>query len=249
MPTICLIEGFNSFLNGCVAMYLLVALSLVRYSTTASSSLSIYFQRQLEERSVHIVVLCFVIGGVWAVPPVFGRMSSYTPEGLGFHCGLDWFDRSLASRIYFFVLFVGVFFVPITIVIYVNIHIKQTVYRLTHIQSSVLLELHPKFTGERMRRHVSAVLGEKQDRRLRRLQEDRHFVVATGISVIIYIIAWTPYSLVALSQVFGDDSSLYSPWLMTTCALLAKLSMVTNPVIYTIILNSHDMLAGTQSPL
>lgn len=240
--SICLIEGFNSFLNGCIAMYMLVALSIVRYFTTAKSSVSIAFQRQLEQRNLYIVGLCIIFGGIWAIPPLFGHMSAYSPEGLGFHCGLDWFDRTLAGRIYFFLLFLGVFFIPIIIVIYVNIYIQRTVYRLTHMRPSILLELNTDVNEEFVRRHVSDVCYEKESRRLHRLYEDRRFVVATGISIVIYIIAWTPYSVVALAQVFGDQFSIYNPWLMTTCALLAKLSMITNPIIYTIILKSHDMI-------
>ncbi|CAF1548230.1 unnamed protein product [Adineta steineri] len=240
---ICHIEGFNSFFNGCLAMYMLVALSIVRYSTTANSSLSTNFQRQLEQRSVHILIICFILSGVWAVPPLFGRMSAYAPEGLGFHCGLDWFDRSLPGRIYFFLLFVGVFFIPIIIVIYVNVYIHRTIYRLTHLQPSIVLELQPNDDEERMRRHVSDSLYDKENRRLHRLHEDRRFVVATAISVVIYIIAWTPYSIVAVAQVFGDRFFLYNPWIMTTCAVLAKLSMITNPVIYVMILKGHDIVS------
>lgn len=240
IPLICQIEGFNSFLNGCAAMYMLVALSIVRYATTANSPMSIRFQRQLEQHNFYFVIICFLISGVWAVPPIYGRMSAYAPEGLGFHCGLDWFDRSSAGRIYFFHLFIGVFFIPIIIVIYINIYIHRTVYRLTHFKPSIVLELYPIHGEYYMRRHVSDTLNDKENRRLHRLQEDRRFVLATGISVIIYIIAWTPYSAVALAQVFGDRFSPNNPWIMTTCAVLAKLSMITNPIIYIIILKGHD---------
>jgi len=239
IPSICRIEGFNSFFNGCAAMYMLVALSIVRYATTANSSMSIRFQRQLEEHNLYLVIICLLMSCVWTVPPLFGYMSAYAPEGLGFHCGLDWFDRSLPGRIYFFLLFLGVFFIPITIVIHINIYIHRTVYRLTHLKPSILLELYPIHGEYYMRRHVSDILNEKENRRLHRLQEDRRFVLATGISVIIYIIAWTPYSVVALAQVFGARFSLHTPWLMTTCALIAKLSMITNPIIYIIILRGH----------
>jgi hypothetical protein len=239
IPFVCRIEGFNSFLNGCAAMYMLVALSIVRYATTANSSISINFQRRLEKHNFYPVIICFVLSSIWAGPPILGRMSAYAPEGLGFHCGLDWFDQSLAGRIYFFLLFIGVFFIPIIIVIYVNIYIHRIVYRLTHFKPSVLLELYPIEGRFCMRRHISDTLYDKENRRLHRLLEDHRFVLATGISVIIYIIAWTPYSVVALAQVFGARFSLHTPWLMTTCALLAKLSMIINPIIYIIILRGH----------
>jgi hypothetical protein len=240
ITVICRIEGFNSFLNGCITMYMLGALSIVRYATTANSSMSLHFQRQLEEHNLYPVIISFILSGVWAIPPLFGRMSAYAPEGLGFHCGLDWFDRSLAGRIYFFLLFVGVFLIPLAIVIYVNVYIQRTVYRLTHFKPFMLLEVQSNSKEDHIRRHISDTLYDKENRRLHRLHEDRRFVVATGISIVIYLIAWTPYSCVALAQVFGDQFSPSNPWIMTTCALLAKLSMITNPIIFTLILRSHD---------
>jgi hypothetical protein len=54
------------------------------------------------------------------------------------------------------------------------------------------------------------------------------------------MIPWTPYSVAALAQVFADQFSVSNPWLMTTCAVLAKLS---------IILKGHDMAPNMTSLL
>lgn len=241
IPLVCMIEGFNSFFNGCAAMYMLVALSFIRYATTAKSTMSLTVQRALEKHNFSPVVVCFLISSIWAVIPISGRISAYAPEGLGFHCGLNWFDPSIAGRIYFFLLFVGVFFIPIIVVICINIHIHRTVYRITHLKTFVLLGIYPLGGECHMRRHISDTLIDKENRRLCRLLEDRRFVRATAISVLIYMIAWTPYSVVALAQVFGDRLTLYNPWLMTSCALLAKTSMITNPIIYSLILRSRGV--------
>lgn len=242
---VCHIEGFNSFFNGCTTMYLLVALSIVRYITTANSSLSIHFQQKIKQHSIFIVFICFVMASVWTIPPIFGRMSAYAPEGLGFHCGIDWFDRTLPSRIYFLLLFIGVYFVPLIVIVYVNIYIKNTIYRLTHLNPAVSIEMNYSCPTDPVRKHMSHASREKEMQRLHRLYEDRRFVVATAQSVVIYLIAWTPYSIVALAQVFGDHISLYNPWIMTTCALLAKLSMIVNPVIYTVILKTQEIIVLT----
>jgi hypothetical protein len=240
---ICKIEGFNSFCNGCTAMYMLVALSIVRYLSTTNSPLSKRFRQQIEQRGSYLVLICFIMGSVWAIPPIFGRVSGYVPEGLGFHCGLNWFDRSLASRFYFALLFLGVYFIPMIIIVYINIHIQRTVYRLTHIHSTVLLEMNILINPESIRRHVSNKLYDQESRHLHRLYEDRRFVVATRMSMVIYLIAWTPYSVTALAQLFGDYYYyIYNPWMMTTCSLLAKLSMIINPVIYMIILKGREII-------
>lgn len=223
-------------------MYMLVALSVVRYSTTASSSISKKFQNQIKQYHFSIVIICCLLGSIWSVPPMFGRVSAYVPEGLGFHCGLNWFDRSLISRTYFFLLFIGVYLIPLGIILYIIIYIHRTIYRLTHLNPIVSLEMTNLTDQELLRRHTSNIVCWKETQRLRRLYEDRHFVLATGISLIIYLIAWTPYSIVTLAQVFGDHFFSNNPWIMTTCALLAKLSMITNPIIYTIILKNRQMI-------
>ena len=246
VPIICTLEGFNSFFNGCAAMYMLVALSILRFATTANSFMSTELQRYFEQNGHYLVLICFLMSGLWAVPPLFARTSAYAPEGLGFHCGLDWFDRTILGRVYFLGLFIGVFFVPIIIIVFVNAFIQRTIYRLTHLKTSTLLELGPIRAESAMRRHVSDDQYEKELRRLRLLQQDRRFVVATGISIVVYCIAWTPYSVVAITQVLGERFSIYNPWLMTTCAVLAKLAMITNPIIYTIILESRAETIITQ---
>jgi len=239
---ICQIEGFNSFLNSCITMYMLVALSIIRYSTTANAS-SRNVQYLFKKYNLSLSIICFILGSIWAIPPIFGHMSVYAPDGLGFHCGLNWFDRSLASRIYFLLLFVGVYFIPMIIIIYVNIYIHRTVYRLTHLSPIVSLEVTNQYL---LRKHISNTSLNQATKRLHRLYEDRRFVLATGISLIIYLIAWTPYGIVALAQVFGDSFSLYNPWLMTTCALVAKLSMIINPIIYTTVLKNRKIILIVQ---
>ena len=241
LTLICQVEGFNSFFNGCMAMYMLVALSVVRYVTTANSSLSQRLQRRIEDKSSYLVLICLLLSSLWAVPPLFGRGNAYVPEGLGFHCGLNWCDRSLPSRIYFLLLFINVYFLPLIFIAYVNIYIQRTVHRLTHLCSTVPLEFAHLKEEDALRRHASQSQYDRERRRLQYLNQDRRFVLATSISVLIYLIAWSPYSIVALAQVFGDLFSLYNPWLMTTWALLAKLSMISNPIIYTILLRTREM--------
>ncbi|CAF3960072.1 unnamed protein product [Rotaria magnacalcarata] len=61
---LCHIEGFNSFFNGRTTTYFLVALSIVRYTTTASSSISANLQQKLEQHTLVLVLVCLVISAV-----------------------------------------------------------------------------------------------------------------------------------------------------------------------------------------
>lgn len=233
---ICQIEGFNSFFNGCLSMYILVALSMVHYISTTRSSFLIELQRKFETSQLILVIFCFVFSGIWSIPPLFGRFSTYVPQGLGFHCGLNWFDRSLTGRIYFLFLFVFVYLFPLLIVICINLSIQRTVYRLTHLHSIISLERNRFFNEDRFRRHVSQRFHQEEIQRLQCLNEDQRFILITEINIFTYLFAWTPYSFVALGQIFGLEIFITNRYLMTTCAILAKLSIIFNPILYTILL-------------
>jgi len=156
---------------------MLVALSIVRYLTTANSLLSKNFQYQIKQYNFSLVIICFIMTSIWTVPPIFGHMSAYVPEGL------NWFDRTLISRIYFFLLFFGVYLIPLTIIIYVSIYIHRTVYRLTHLNPIISLEMNSMTNQNHLRRHMSNTLYCEETQRVFRLYEDRHFVLVTGISL------------------------------------------------------------------
>jgi hypothetical protein len=49
--------------------------------------------------------------------------------------------------------------------------------------------------------------------------------------VVLFLVSWTPYSILSLIGQFGD-ASLVTPWSATLSALFAKASVVYNPIIY-----------------
>ena len=101
LPYYCRFEGFVSYLNGCVHMFMLMMVSLIRYSTVFQTNIR---KRYFEQHSLLTVTSCWLFGLIFALPPLF-KLNRYVPEGIGFHCGLNWFDQSLNSRIYFIITF------------------------------------------------------------------------------------------------------------------------------------------------
>ena len=120
----------------------------------------------IEDTSSYVVSICFLLSSLWSVPPLFGRISTYLPKGLGFHCELDWFGRSLPDRTYFLLLFLIVSFLPLILMVYANIYIQRTVHRLTHLCPRVALEITHLTSDDTLRRHVSDSLYGKELRRL-----------------------------------------------------------------------------------
>ncbi len=124
----CRLEGFISYLNGCTHMFMLMMISLIRCATVLQTNIR---KRFFEQHSFLAVLSCWLFGLVFAVPPLF-NWNKYIPEGIGFHCGLDWFDRSLSSQIYFILTFAFVYFIPLIVLFIVNIYVYYVIRRLLY---------------------------------------------------------------------------------------------------------------------
>ncbi|CAF3089150.1 unnamed protein product [Rotaria sp. Silwood2] len=137
-PFYCQLEGFVSYLNGCVHMFTLMMISIIRYTTVFETSIQ---NRFIGQHSYWTVIVCWLFGLVFALPPLF-NWNKYTPEGIGFHCGLDWFDRSLSSRIYFILAFACIYFIPLVVLLIINIYvyckIRSLLYGATNVSKSNL---------------------------------------------------------------------------------------------------------------
>lgn len=125
-PFICRFEGFVNYLNGCVHMFMLMMISIIRYSTVLQSQVK---KQTFHQHSYLAVLVCWLCGLIFAVPPLL-NWNKYIPEGIGFHCGLDWFDRSISSRIYFLFMFLFVYFVPLIVLFVVNIYVYCVIRQL-----------------------------------------------------------------------------------------------------------------------
>ncbi|CAF2321454.1 unnamed protein product [Rotaria sp. Silwood2] len=137
-PFYCQLEGFVSYLNGCVHMFTLMMISIIRYATILETNPQNRFTGQ---HSYWTVIVCWLFGLIFALPPLF-NWNKYTPEGIGFHCGLNWFDRSLSSRIYFILAFVFIYFIPLVALLIINIFayckIRSLFYRTTRASKSYI---------------------------------------------------------------------------------------------------------------
>jgi hypothetical protein len=121
---------------------MLMMISLIRYATVIQKSTRKQF---FEQHSLLTVLICWLFGLVFALPPLF-NWNKYMPEGIGLHCGLNWFDRSFNSQIYFILTFSFVYFIPLIILFIVNIYVYCVIRRLlsgerTTTKSNMLLNV------------------------------------------------------------------------------------------------------------
>lgn len=122
----CQLEGFVSYLNGCVHMFKLLIVSIIRYGTIIPTNTT---AKYLQQHSHVSVIVCWIFALAFALPPLF-NWNKYIPEGLGFHCGLNWVDWSISSRLYLILAFSFVYFIPLIVLSMLNIHVYCVIRRL-----------------------------------------------------------------------------------------------------------------------
>ncbi|GFQ98350.1 rhodopsin, GQ-coupled [Trichonephila clavata] len=156
------------------------------------------------------------IGIVWfycmalVMPPLALGWGAFVPEGFLTSCSFDYLSRSPGNRAYFLFLFCFGFFLPVLIIGICYTFILQTIF-----QNERDMKL----------KHVTKVNRSKLKRSEYRAAEMILMVIA------LFLISWTPYSLIACLGQFGDRS-LLTPWVSVLPSLFAKMSTLYNPAIY-----------------
>ena len=235
----CRLEGFVSYLAGSLCMLIYMVLSVHRYLL-----LSQYHQKFAFRYSA---MICWLLSIGWTFPPVFNYWISYVPEGHGFHCSINWTDQSRVGRSYVFFSFFSIYFVPLLVLSSVNIRVHQILRHVYSPQGSFnsFRSLHhlsheknyyhqrSKFCGQvHYDRTKQTICYVKKAADRRRFRIEYRFIQAIISLVCIYIISWTPYSIIAILQLFHSKFLDRHSFLITICAFVAKLSVIVAPIVY-----------------
>lgn len=153
-----------------------------------------------------IIMLAFVwlySFGFAIMPALDIGFSKYTPEGFLTSCSFDYLDDHIPARIFMFLFFVGAWCIPLTIIVYCYTKIMREVNATGNaIKSS------------RSRTHV-----------------ERKLMIVVVNVIVLWFLAWTPYSIVALLGIFGKNEYL-TPWASMLPAVFCKASACLNPYLY-----------------
>jgi len=115
---------------------MLMMISIIRYNIVLHTNTT---QEYFQQHSYIGVIICWLFASIFAVPPLF-NWNKYIPEGLGFHCGLNWFDRSINSRSYLILAFLFVYIIPLIVLSIVNIYVYHVIHCLLHRASQQSLK-------------------------------------------------------------------------------------------------------------
>lgn len=229
----CRLEGFCSYFSGCLCMLVFMSLSIHRYLSLCS------YNHLLSYRCLTLLSWLVSIG--FTFPLLFDYFNSYVPEGLGFHCSINWRDQSKIGRIYILLTFILMYFLPLTILLLVNIQahfIVRNVYSKHNLDSYFPERVQSRSSIRRsfpiidfQKDYIYKYCVRKASDR-RRFRADYRFLRAIIFMVSTYLIAWTPYSIIAILQLLNVKFIFDNAFLITLSAFIAKLSVIVTPMVY-----------------
>jgi hypothetical protein len=229
----CRIEGFSSYLAGCLCMLIFTALSIHRYASLCSVCRLLSYKCS--------TFICWFLSILFTAPLIFGYFNSYLPEGLGFHCSINWQDQSNISRLYIFLSFILMYFLPLIILLYVNTRshlFLRNIYSKNFSSPSIYQKYYHKSSKKSNRPtnfleeiwDIKYFIRKAIDRK--RFRIDYRFLRAIVFLISSYLIAWTPYSIIAILQLLHVKFIFQHAFLITFSAFLAKTSVILSPFVY-----------------
>jgi len=113
----CIFSGFIIYFVGCMQVFLMSAISYVRYDI---------LRKQLNEKSISKRVIIYwtlvslALSLFWSMAPIFG-WSFYSLEDGLVSCSVEYNEKSINVISYNVGMFIFTFFVPFTIIIVANV--------------------------------------------------------------------------------------------------------------------------------
>ncbi|XP_066959942.1 melanopsin-like isoform X1 [Macrobrachium rosenbergii] len=211
----CDVYGFLGGLTGTTSIMTLAAISLDRY-LVISFPLD-PFKRLSYRQVLVIIMLTWMYSFVFSVIPLVGIVGiHYSPEGFLTSCSFDYLTTSTRTRVYIFSFFVAAWVLPLYIISFSYISIVNTVSKQERHCYSCRKTLVKSF--------------KRQSMRGRKKVEVKLAKVASGI-IGLWVLAWTPYSIVALLGIF-NQRRLITPIVSMIPAIFCKSAACLDPYVY-----------------
>lgn len=193
--------GFFGGLTGTVSIATLTAISIDRYHVVVYPLDPLRSTTRLRSRLM--VAFVWVYSFTFAVVPALDiGFSKYVPEGYLTSCSFDYLDRTTKARIFMFIFFIFAWLVPFTLITYCYFYILKVVASANSIQSSK----DKNKTEVKLAIIVICVIG-------------------------LWFTAWTPYSIVALLGISGNEDKL-TPFGSMIPAVFCKTAACIDPYVY-----------------
>jgi len=211
----CIIHAFCGALFGYGQITTLVFISYDRYNVIVRG----FAAKPLTYFKVFII-LCFVwvYATLWSIGPLFG-FGGYALDGIMASCSFDYLNLSPQNTSYIWTCFIFCYCLPLGIIVICYYFIVKAVWA----HEAALKEQAKKMNVASLRSNEDAA---KQSAEIR-------IAKVAMINITLWVIAWTPFAVICLIGITGDQS-LLTPLVSTLPILFAKTSCVYNPLIYAI---------------
>ncbi|KAI1231672.1 Melanopsin-A, partial [Lamprotornis superbus] len=224
----CELYAFCGALFGITSMITLMVIALDRYFVITKPLASVGVTSK--KKALIILVGVWLYSLAWSLPPFFG-WSAYVPEGLLTSCSWDYMTFTPSVRAYTMLLFCFVFFIPLIAIIYSYVSIFEAIKKANKsIQT---------FGCKR---------GNKEfQKQYQRMKNEWKMAKIALIVISFFVISWSPYSVVALVA-FAGYSHVLTPFMNSIPAVIAKASVIHNPIIYAITHPKYRRAIATYVP-
>uniref|UniRef100_A0A8D2H739 Opsin 4 n=1 Tax=Urocitellus parryii TaxID=9999 RepID=A0A8D2H739_UROPR len=221
----CEFYAFCGAVFGISSMITLTAIALDRYLVITRPLATIGMASK--KRAAFFLLGVWFYALAWSLPPFFG-WSAYVPEGLLTSCSWDYMTFTPSVRAYTMLLVCFVFFLPLFLIIYCYIFIFRAIRETGRACEGC---------GESPRRR----------RQWQRMQSEWKVAKIALLVILLFIVSWAPYSIVALVA-FAGYAHLLTPYMSSVPAVIAKASAIHNPIIYAIIHPKYRMAISQNLP-
>ncbi|XP_069744176.1 melanopsin-A [Narcine bancroftii] len=223
----CELYAFCGALFGITSMITLVVIAVDRYFVITRPLASIGILSK--KRAILILLGVWLYSLAWSLPPFFG-WSAYVPEGLMTSCTWDYMTFTPSVRAYTMLLFCFVFFIPLGIIIYCYVFIFRAILSTNRDVEKIGGNTH-----------------KESRKQFHRIKNEWKMAKIALIVILLYIISWSPYSIVALTA-FAGYASFLTPYMNSVPAVIAKASAIHNPIIYAITHPKYRLAIGKYIP-
>ncbi|KAB5579619.1 hypothetical protein PHYPO_G00197040 [Pangasianodon hypophthalmus] len=206
----CELYAFCGALFGICSMMTLTAIAVDRCLAITRPLALLGQVSQGRAGTVLAMVWLYALG--WSLPPFFG-WSAYVPEGLQTSCSWDYMSFTPSVRTYTILLFMFVFFIPLSIIAACYLAIFRAI--------------------RKTRREVRRLDSGETHKVLECIKSEWKMAKVALLVILLFVISWSPYSVVALTATAGYAHVL-TPYMNSIPAVIAKASAIHNPIIYAI---------------
>ncbi|XP_037343212.1 visual pigment-like receptor peropsin [Pungitius pungitius] len=199
----CQIYAALNIFFGMASIGLLTVVAIDRYLTICRPDIG----QKMTMQSYNLLILAAWLNAVfWSCMPVVG-WASYAPDPTGATCTINWRQNDASFISYTMAVIAVNFVLPLSAMFYCYYNVSATVkrYKASNCLDSGNIDWSDQMDVTKM----------------------------SIVMIIMFLVAWSPYSIVCLWASFGDPKTIPAP-MAIIAPLFAKSSTFYNPCIYVI---------------